>query len=154
MVLTSIVYILRGDEVLLAMKKRGFGAGKWNGPGGKVQPGETPFEAAAREVKEEVELDVADLEHRGTIDFTFAEQAALDFKCHIFVTRSFSGEPRETEEMRPQWYPLSAVPYDDMWEDDRIWLDNVLRGGNVWLKCFFTKDMKFIRHEPIPPMPL
>ena len=46
MIITNLVFILRGDEVLLAMKKRGLGVGKWNGPGGKVKGKETPEEAA------------------------------------------------------------------------------------------------------------
>ena len=50
----TLCYLLKDDEVLLIRKKRGIGAGKINGPGGKVDPGETPLEAAVRETREEV----------------------------------------------------------------------------------------------------
>ena len=50
----TIVLLLRNDEVLLAMKKRGFGEGKWNGVGGKPNAGESIEEVAVRETKEEI----------------------------------------------------------------------------------------------------
>ena len=49
----TLVLLREDNRVLLGMKKRGFGVGKWNGFGGKLEPGETVLEAAAREVKEE-----------------------------------------------------------------------------------------------------
>ena len=49
----TLVFLREDCRVLLGMKKRGFGAGKWNGFGGKIETGETITEAAVREVKEE-----------------------------------------------------------------------------------------------------
>ena len=44
--------LIKDDQILLAMKKRGFGVGKWNGVGGKVEKGEEIIDAAIREIKE------------------------------------------------------------------------------------------------------
>ena len=50
----TLLFVLRGDEVLLIRKKRGLGAGKYNGPGGRLEPGETALACAVREVEEEL----------------------------------------------------------------------------------------------------
>jgi 8-oxo-dGTP pyrophosphatase MutT (NUDIX family) len=148
MIITNLVFILRGNEVLLAMKKRGLGAGKWNGPGGKVKGKETPEEAAIRETEEEVGLKVKNLAPRGVVEFVGGSNPDVN-RCFIFVTSAFKGEPVETEEMRPRWFPIEALPYDEMWEDDRHWLHGVLKGGTVRLRCYFTDDNRIQRMEPL-----
>ncbi|KKW32136.1 MAG: hypothetical protein UY77_C0034G0011 [Candidatus Uhrbacteria bacterium GW2011_GWA2_53_10] len=149
MMITNIVFILRGNEVLLAMKKRGLGAGKWNGPGGKVKKGETIEEAAIRETKEEVGLTISDLEDRGVIEFIGGSNPDVN-RCSIFVTRTFEGEPIETEEMRPQWFSIDAIPYEQMWDNEKVWLEDVLRHGkSVHLRGLFNDDDTLQRYEPL-----
>jgi 8-oxo-dGTP diphosphatase len=151
MYITTLLFAINGKgEVLLAMKKRGFGAGKWNGPGGKSDPGETPEQTAVRETKEEVGITVNSVEHRGTLDFVFAPVPGKDphNRCEVYVTRDFGGEPIETEEMRPQWFSFGVIPYKDMWEDDELWLPNVLKGGSVALTCYFDEQFRLTRTEP------
>lgn len=117
-------------RVLLGMKKRGFGAGRWNGFGGKVEPGETVPEAARRELREEAGIDALALSPCGLLRFTF-EGDPVGLEVHVFRTSAFTGDPVETEEMRPQWYGYDAVPFDAMWPDDRHWLAEVLAGRHV-----------------------
>ena len=52
----TLMFILEGEEILLIRKLRGIGAGKVNGPGGKIDPGESPLEAAVRETREELHV--------------------------------------------------------------------------------------------------
>ncbi|SEW14478.1 8-oxo-dGTP diphosphatase [Natrinema salifodinae] len=118
-----------GREVLLIEKRRGLGEGWYNGPGGKCEPGETPQECAVRETREEVGLDVRDLEKAGELRFLL--DGEVHTFCHVFRTRSFTGEPTPSEEARPEWVPIGDVPYDQMWEDDRLWLPGVLEGKTV-----------------------
>lgn len=150
---TMLCYFIKGDQVLLAMKKRGFGVGKWNGPGGKCQVGESVEDACRRESVEEVGILPGVLEDRGMIRFLFEEKSEWDTECAIFVCRDFSGDPVETEEMRPQWFPISEIPLADMWEDDPIWLHDVLRGGEVRATFSFDAEGRVLRHDYLPCFP-
>ena len=109
-----------GGEVLLIRKKRGLGAGKINGPGGRIDDGETPIEAAVREVREELCISPTDVRQHGELLFQFTD----GFSIHGYVFRAdgWEGEPEETEEAIPLWTPLDRIPYEEMWADDRIWL--------------------------------
>lgn len=149
MKLTTLCYPVKDGKVLLAMKKRGFGAGKWNGPGGKVESGESVEEACRRETQEEAGIGVPVLEPRGIVEFVFEGKPEWDNECHVFVATSVEGEARETEEMKPHWFAIEDVPYDDMWDDDAIWLPAVLAGGAVNKRFYFTSDGKMIRHEEL-----
>jgi ADP-ribose pyrophosphatase YjhB (NUDIX family) len=118
-----------GERILLAMKKEGFGEGKWNGFGGKPRLGEDIKAAAVREIREESELIVrpVDLQEAGIVDFYFAGE--LKYKVFVFLAYDWTGEPAETGEMRPQWFPIDGIPYDGMWDSDRLWLPMVLARG-------------------------
>ena len=121
---TTLCFLLKDDEVLLAMKKRGFGVGKWNGVGGKTEEGEDAVECAVREVNEEIGVMIAhhDFSEVATLNFHFEGNPDWDQVCTVFTTRRWHGFPDETEEMRPQWYPIEHMPFDAMWVDDPYWL--------------------------------
>ena len=122
----NLCFIVRAEEILLIRKKRGSGAGKINGPGGKVDPGETPLGAATRETEEELGIRPLNVELRGELHFQFRDGFSLH--CVVFLAREFAGEPRETDEAVPLWTPLDRIPYQEMWEDDRHWLPLLIRG--------------------------
>ena len=124
--LATLCYVVRDGQLLLIRKKRGIGAGKINGPGGKVDPGETPLEAAIRETREEVGVIPNDPQPRGDLLFTFADGLVL--RCLIYLADGCRGEPHETPEALPLWFPLDALPYGEMWEDDQEWLPLLLAG--------------------------
>ena len=107
------------------MKKRRFGVGQWNGFGGKVEEGETIEEAAIRELKEEAGIDVKDLNKFGIVNFEF-QDGSKTAEVHIFKSNNFEGQIVETEEMRPQWFDIDKLPYNDMWPADAYWLPLVL----------------------------
>lgn len=132
----NLCFITRGDEVLLIHKKRGLGAGKINGPGGRLEPGESARDAAVREVQEELGVTPNDPQLRGELHFQFADGYALH--CAVFLADGCSGEPVETEEAVPLWVRRDAVPYGQMWEDDRHWLPGVLEGRSF--RGFFEFD--------------
>ncbi|MFA5086071.1 MAG: NUDIX domain-containing protein [Candidatus Paceibacterota bacterium] len=116
----TLCLALKEGKVLLGMKKRGFGEGRWNGFGGKVHEGESILEGAKREMLEESGLSVSGLEERGRIDFHFMDSGKL-MEVHIFEVLGYEGEPVETEEMRPQWFRIDDIPFKNMWADDPYW---------------------------------
>ncbi|NXR12571.1 8ODP triphosphatase, partial [Semnornis frantzii] len=124
--LFTLVLVVQPPRVLLGMKKRGFGAGLWNGFGGKVQPGESIEEAARRELLEESGLTVDTLQKMGQITFEFVGSSEL-MDVHIFRADDFHGEPTESDEMRPQWFQLDEVPFNHMWADDAYWFPLLLQ---------------------------
>lgn len=122
--------------MLLGMKKRGFGEGRWNGFGGKVHDGETIEEATKREMLEESGVEVNGLEKLGILEFEFQGNPEI-LETHIFRAMDFTGRPTETEEMRPEWYNVDEIPFDSMWPDDHIWLPLFLTGKKFKGKFLF-----------------
>jgi len=125
-VLTLCVVHTAG-QILLGMKKKGFGAGRWNGFGGKVEAGETIEAAAKREMLEEVGLVAEQLEPFGVLEFSF-QQNDETLEVHVFRVLAYRGQPQESDEMAPRWFALNEIPFDEMWADDRHWLPLLLAG--------------------------
>lgn len=140
----TLVFLRRGDEVMLIRKKRGHGAGKINGPGGKVEPGETPLAAAVRETLEETGIRVLDPLLRGR--FKFVDLTAPQWFGFIYTATAFEGSPIETEEGDPSWYSIHELPFDQMWEDDRFWLPRVLAGESL-VGEFLFDDGRLLTHR-------
>ncbi|MGC4092150.1 MAG: 8-oxo-dGTP diphosphatase [Polyangiaceae bacterium] len=140
----TLVFIVREHEVLLIRKKRGLGAGKINGPGGRLEVGETPLQAAIREVEEEVCVTPLNLQERGELSFEFRDGYRLH--AHVFVASGFSGNVAATDEADPFWCSLAALPFHEMWADDALWLPHVLAGRSVLGRFVFDGD-SMLDHE-------
>lgn len=148
---STLCFCIKDNQVLLAMKKRDFGSGKWNGYGGKVQAKEYPITAAVRELKEESGLvaDEKDLQQVALVRFYFDGNPV--FKCFVYTTRSWQNEPVETEEMRPQWYLISNLPFEEMWAADAKWIPLILNGKKIEAEVNFNADgsvVKEFSHKP------
>jgi len=135
----TLLLLVRDDQILLAMKKRGFGAGRWNGVGGKVEPDESIEAALIRECQEEIHVTPTHFEKVAVHDFIFPEGMS-NMQVHTFVSDQWEGEPTETDEMAPQWFNQTDIPYEQMWQDDSYWIPQVLAGKK--LHCRFMFDEK------------
>ncbi len=133
------------------MKKRGFGSGKLNGYGGKIRPDESPKAATVRELGEESNLlaKEKDLQQVAFIRFYF--DGNLVFQCHVFLLRAWENEPVETEEMKPQWYPVAKLPFQDMWAADSKWIPLVLAGEKIEANVYFNTDGSVVNEFSYKP---
>jgi 8-oxo-dGTP diphosphatase len=129
-------------EVLLGVKKTGFGVGKVVGPGGKIEAGESPAVAAAREVEEEtgIVVAVADLHEAAVLTFRFPAQPSWDLRMWVYLADRFAGEPVPSEEIDCRWVSAARLPLDRMWDDARLWLPRVLAGEYVEAEITFADD--------------
>ncbi len=144
-----LCYIRSNGHVLLQHKAPGrFGGGFWNAPGGKIVDGESPEQAATREVLEETGLTVRDLRDRGTLTFYVDRVDGPDIHVHVFVAGEFEGEVEANDEGPLEWIADDALPYDEMWEDDRIWVPHVLAGRRICGSFRFSAGYeKMLDHE-------
>lgn len=143
----TLLMVVRDGRVLLGEKKRGFGAGFFNGFGGKVERGETVFEGALRELKEEAGIDATDATKRGKVTFVYDDQPRA-MEVHIYHASQYTGEPMETEEMRPRWFNLDeGLPFGNMWPDDEHWYPLFLEGKKFEGTFWFTDTTTIVRHE-------
>lgn len=122
----TLLFVVRGGRILLIHKRRGHGAGKINGPGGKLDPGETPRQCAVREVREELGIDVRAPRYAG--ELRFQETDGSRIHGYVFRAGAYRGTPVTTPEAIPHWCALDAIPYRRMWDDDRMWLPWLLAG--------------------------
>jgi 8-oxo-dGTP diphosphatase len=120
----TLLFVIRDNHVLLILKKRGLGAGKVNGPGGRLDDGETPRECAVREVEEELLVTPTGVRQVGELRFQFVD--GLSIHGYVFRADDCIGEPSETDEAVPLWTPLDEIPYERMWADDRLWMPLML----------------------------
>lgn len=149
----AVTYILRDNagvtEVLLGEKLRGLGVGHVVGPGGKVEPGETPEEAAIREVHEEVGLVIGPqaLTPLARISYPFVNRDALSQRSFVFSTRIFSGEIRESGEISASWWPITEIPYERMWADAKLWLPRALSGEFIEATVVIGERNEVLSHD-------
>ena len=134
----TLMFVIRDGQVLLILKKKGLGAGKINGPGGRLDPGETPRQAAIREVQEELVVTPTGVREAGELMFQFVD--GFSIHGYVFTATGIEGEPQETGEAIPLWTPLDQIPFDRMWEDDRVWIPLMLAGTPFTGRFLFDGD--------------
>lgn len=140
------------NELLLGMKKRGFGAGRYNGFGGKVTDDETVKEAAVRELREEAGIVATELTVTGQLTFSFASMHE-QLLVYVYRVDAWCGVPMETEEMCPEWFNVTQIPYERMWSDDIYWLPLFLAKQNFVGRFHFvapataTEAATILSHE-------
>ena len=151
---STLLFLIKKDgntitDICLAMKKRGFGKGRYNGVGGKVERDETVEEAVRREAKEEIGISVLEMSQCATLAFTFPHNPDWSQEVHVYFSTKLEGEPVESEEMNPSWFIVERIPYETMWPDDSYWLPKVLEGGKVKGKFTFGEGDSILEHEVI-----
>jgi len=151
-VTTNLCYIFNNkNEVLLIMKKRGVGVGKWNGPGGKVEPGETIEQSVIREVEEETGLKIKNVKQCGILEFIAPQKPAIESRCYIFTTTDYEGKLIETEECYGRWFLKNQMPVEQMWAADKLWLPKLISGQLVNFRFYYDKNEVLEKTEEFTP---
>ncbi len=150
-VLATLCYVRRDGETLMLHRVTRDGdvhAGKWNGLGGKLEPGESPEACAVREIAEESGLRALDPNLRGILTFPgFTPER--DWYVYVFVVEDFEGVAWErSAEGLLAWIPNEDVLSLPLWEGDRVflpWLD----GGRFFSGTFRYRDGALVDHDVV-----
>ena len=143
-------------NVLLWMKKVRHGKGFRNGFWGKIDEGETPLQWVIRELEEEagIRLEPNEVEKKWYIYFERVDEVDKAYPCHLYMANYEWGFV-ESEEMRPQRFPIADIPYDDMWADDKHWIPDFINGKFISMHVKFVNkrelgdfDLKTFDEEP------
>ncbi|TSC94167.1 MAG: putative NUDIX hydrolase [Parcubacteria group bacterium Licking1014_1] len=146
----TLCLLIKGNEILLAMKKRGFGVGRWNGTGGKLdfeKGDKNVIDSVIRETKEEIGVLIKDPEKVGVLHFYFPHKKEWNQDVYLFLAKNWEGEPTESEEMAPKWFEVSEIPYDKMWDDDKYWLPHILSGKKLEADFIFKEGDIIDKHD-------
>jgi 8-oxo-dGTP diphosphatase len=122
----TLCFVIQDGQILLIEKKRGLGAGKVNGPGGRLEKGETAEQAAIRETQEEVGITPTGVQWAGELRFQFRDGYSLH--CTVYRASGWEGELVETAEAKPFLVRTDQIPYGRMWADDEQWMPRLLAG--------------------------
>ena len=144
----TLVYIRDDNQVLLAMKKTGHGAGYWNGAGGKVEADEMIEQAMIRECQEEI--GVTPVQYEKIAQNTFYQPykgTQAEIICHTYMCMRWDGEPTESSEMAPQWFNCNELPLDHMWPCDRLFVPRLLAGEKLVGEFYFDDNNNLIAHK-------
>jgi 8-oxo-dGTP diphosphatase len=153
MKIATLGIITRDGKVLLGLKQGNpeIGEGTLNGPGGKLEPGETILECLVRETEEEVGVRVNPERAEKVAVITFHAGDVPTFEVHIYRAGDFLGEPRETESMVPGWYDIESLPLERMLESDKMWFPQAIRGDKFHANVYYKNGVKdFDRIEFLP----
>lgn len=113
--------LLRNGEVLIAERPAGRHlAGRWEFPGGKIAAGETDAEALARELREELGVQIHDAVHVMTLTHDYPDRS-VELRLHV-VAR-FEGEACGLDGQRLKWVPLGQLGAEDILEADRPFIE-------------------------------
>jgi 8-oxo-dGTP diphosphatase len=147
---TTLIFVFDrpGNKLLMIEKKRGQGAGKWNVPGGKIAASESAAEAAVRECIEETGIEPHSIKEAGLLEFYFPESDSWDNTCSVFTAEQFSGElTPSNDECDAHWVSLDEIPYEKMWDDDRLWVPLLMTGKRFHRVYWFDKNDHMAREE-------
>ncbi len=146
----SLVFLIKENKILLALKKRGFGINLYNGIGGKQDEGETILETAKRETFEEIGVKVDNLEQVAILNFYTNNKTSVhqfDQQAYVYLARTWKNKPIETDEMSPKWFKIQEIPFNQMWEDDPFWLPRILAGEKLEADFIFDEQGHLLSHD-------
>ena len=148
MILATLCYVRKNGKTLMihrVKKENDFHEGKWNGLGGKFEPGESPEQCAIREIREESGLVARNLSMKGVLTFPIFD-TINDWYAFVFVVDDFEGELIDSAEGELEWIDNHELEKLNLWEGDRFflpWLDQ----EKFFSAKFVYVNGEYIRHD-------
>ena len=150
MKLATLCYIQKDNKTLMlhrVKKEDDMHQGKWNGLGGKFEPGESPEECVIREIREECGLTLKNPILKGIMTFPQFSKGE-DWWAFIFIAREFEGSLKESSEGDLEWIDNDKLFDLDLWDGDKIFIEWLKKKGFFSAK-FIYKDGKLTKHSVV-----
>lgn len=145
---STLLIVRKNGKLLLGRKKRGFGEGKYNGVGGKLEFNETPDQAMLRETMEEVGIIPLNWQKVGYIEYDEMMKGERSLVCmHLYIATDYEGEPKSSDEVEPFWFDENNLPWNEMLGDDIYWYHHMLEGKKFKAKFCFDDDFNVVSHN-------
>jgi len=147
MKLATLCYVRKGHKTLMVhrvKKPNDIHQGKWNGLGGKMEPGESPEDCARREIQEESGLTASNITLKGILTFpSFA--ADEDWYAFVFVVDDYQGQLIDSPEGNLRWIDDDHLLELNLWEGDRYFLPLLEKTG-IFSGKFIYQDGRLVDH--------
>ena len=150
MKLATLCYLHRNGQTLMMYRNKktaDMHEGKWNGLGGKMDPGETPEECVRREVKEESGYELGELHYRGFIVFP-AFNGFEDWYVFVFTAEDFSGEMIDSNEGELAWIDDQKLHELNLWEGDYVFMP-WLHKTEIFSARFKYQQQKLVDYQVV-----
>lgn len=147
-VCATLCYVRRRGKTLMLhriKKANDIHEGKWNGLGGKMEPGEMPEECVRREVWEESGLKILSPALKGILTFPLFD-GVNDWVVFLYTCRRFKGRLKDSDEGRLEWIPDRRLAGLPLWEGDRHFL-RWLEKGKFFSAKFVYRDGRLRSHK-------
>ncbi len=145
---TTLCYIEKDGAYLMIhriKKKNDMNRDKWIGVGGKFEAGESPFDCAVREIREETGVMPKELRYRGIVTFVSNEYGTE--YMHLFTANGYCGEiDYNCNEGRLEWVKKSDIPSLPIWEGDKIFFDLIEKEERFFSLKLVYEGEKLISH--------
>lgn len=149
MKLATLCYVHQNEKTLMLhriKKANDIHAGKWNGLGGKLNPGESPEQCVLREVREESGLQIIEPRYHGLL--IFADFKAEDWVVWVFSANKFSGsllDQADSVEGHLEWIADGAISALNLWPSDLVFLP-WLKMEKIFSARFQYNNEKMLGH--------
>jgi 8-oxo-dGTP diphosphatase len=126
-------------------KENDYHKGKWNGLGGKFEPGESPEECAIREIEEESGLIIKNIKMKGFITFPLFD-GKEDWYVFLFTADDFDGKLIDSNEGKLDWIPNNKLTDINLWEGDKYFIPWLFKEKFFSAK-FIYENGDYISHK-------
>lgn len=148
-IIATLCYVKKNDKVLMlhrVKKENDIHQGKYNGLGGKLEKGETPYDCVIREIKEESGLSIKNPVLKGILNFPDFD-GKNNWIVFVYLSDKFSGRVIKSEEGNLEWVGIKDILNLPLWEGDKIFLKEVFDKNSFFYGTFYYRKNRLIKYK-------